>query len=131
MAVLLQFNQVEHITVQQLFETTQIKMDMLVQVLLILLKTKLLVLSNDDSVLGFDNATYSKEEVLPLTNESAGDEFTLYPYSRLTFYSNYKNKKFRVNINVPVKTEMKKDQEKTHKHIEEDRKLVIQVCTIY
>ena len=108
MSVLLAFNETDSWTVGALAEVTKIKMDILKQVIQILLKSKLLVGPTVDG----------------------SDENSIEPSTTVNLFHEYKNKKLRVNINIPMKTEQRQEMEMTHKHIEEDRKLLIQAAIV-
>lgn len=104
MAVLLQYNEQTSWTAQQLSQITGIKMESLIQVLGILLKVKLLQCNETESNLG-------ENSVVDLN-------------------TSFKYKKLRININYPLRNELKQEQEVTHKHIEEDRKILIQAAIV-
>jgi len=101
MAILLLFNEKDKHTYEEIASTTQLNSEALDPSLTILLKAKVL------------NVSPSGEKVGP----------------GATFALNYdfKNKKYRVNLNVGMKSETKQEEAETNKTIEEDRKLLLQV----
>jgi len=103
MAVLLQFNTSLSYTVSEIASNTEIKMDILTQVISTLLKAKILV------------------------KDSNSDDYDVDENTRVNLFLQYKNKKLKININAPIKSEAKFEQQKTHRSIEEDRKHLTQV----
>ncbi|KAF8550830.1 Cullin-domain-containing protein [Imleria badia] len=97
MAVLLQYNKHDTLSLEELVTATAISKDILVQVLSLLVKAKILV--NDET-----------------------DQYDLNP--------NFKSKKIRVNLNQPIKAEVKAESSEVLKTVDEDRKYVIQATIV-
>jgi cullin 1 len=97
MAVLLQYNQNDTMSLQELGNATAVSKDILSQVLAVLVKAKILI--NDET-----------------------DQYDLNP--------NFKSKKIRVNLNLPIKAEVKAESADVLKAVDEDRKYVIQATIV-
>jgi cullin 1 len=110
MAILLLFNENDKNSYEDIVKATQLQGDVLDPALGIFVKAKVLNMTNIDGK--------------PITKEDAEK-----PGPDKTFALNYdfKSKKIRVNLNIAVKSEQKQEVDDTHKTIEEDRKLLMQV----
>ncbi|KAL4073151.1 Cullin [Scleroderma yunnanense] len=97
MAVLLQYNKHDTLSLDELIAATAISKDILTQVLTLLVKAKVLI------------------------NEET-DQYDLNP--------NFKSKKIRVNLNQPIKAEVKAESSEVLKTVDEDRKYVIQATIV-
>ncbi|KAK3940105.1 Cullin-1 [Diplogelasinospora grovesii] len=103
MAILLLFNDKGKNTYEEIASATQLNTESLDPSLSILLKAKVLNVEGGEK--NGPGATYSLNH-------------------------DFKNKKFRVNLNVGMKSETKQEEVETNKTIEEDRKLLLQSAIV-
>ena len=102
MAILLLFNDSDTVTYDEISEGTRIVPETL-----------------DPSI-----GVFVKAKILDVQPEGAK------PQSGTIYTLNYgfRSKKIKINLNIGIKSEQKQEAEDTHKTIEEDRKLLMQVC---
>ena len=107
MAILLLFNEKDRNTYEEIASSTALNAEALDPSLGILLKAKVLLLEGGGGKVG--------------------------PGAVFALNYDFKNKKFRVNLNVGMKSETKQEEAETNKTIEEDRKLLLQVrpCPLF
>ncbi|KAK5074825.1 ubiquitin ligase (cullin) of SCF [Lithohypha guttulata] len=105
MAVLLLFNEQETLDYADIKEYTQLSDDIL-----------------DTAVMG----VFQKARVVTATPEGGKPEAG----TKYTLNRGFKNKKLKVNLNVPIKSEQKTESDETHKTVEEDRKLLLQAVIV-
>ena len=105
MAILLMFNDSETVSYDDIASVTMLQKETLDPSLGIMLKAKVIT---------------AVPEGAPA---QSGTSYTL--------NHGFKNKKMKVNLNVAIKSEQKQEAEDTHKTIEEDRKMLMQVSHIY
>lgn len=101
----------------------------------------ILLLFNDTDVVSYEDAekatALSPEWLDPSLNVfvkakvliPSPDNGKAEPGVTYTLNHGFKSKKVKVNLNIAVKSEQKQEVEDTHKTIEEDRKLLVQVCS--
>jgi cullin 1 len=65
-----------------------------------------------------------KAKVLLVTGETGK------PQSQYALNFDFKSKKVKMNLNVPIKSEVKQETQEVHQNVEDDRKLLIQVINI-
>lgn len=103
MGILMLFNENDVNTHDEILKGTQLNPDVLDSSLAILVKAKVLL-------------------------QSPSGDFK--PNTKFSLNYDFKSKKIRVNLNIAVKSEAKAEADETHKTIEEDRKLLMQVSII-
>lgn len=116
MAILLHYNSSDKWSVNDLAESMKIKIDALIPVLQILVKSNLLQQEGNKASKAKTSTT---SDATAITNDSM-----------ISLFTSYRNRKLRINLNVPVKKDQKAESEATHKTIVEDRKFEIEASIV-
>nr|CDS31863.1 cullin 1 [Hymenolepis microstoma] len=127
MAILMLFNNANCYSLRQIRELTNLEENMLNQILSIFLKARILMVTAGDA--SEEQLRQQQVEESALVNASDAPPI-LTPDVLLTLFFNYNNKRIRVNLNMPVKSEVKQETETTLANVECDRKLSIQACIV-
>lgn len=114
MAVLLQYNNNDTLSLDELATATNVGKDLLTQVLQPLVKSRILISEETDQ---FD----LNPSMFRLVNST---------FSCLPVITDFKSKKIRVNLNQPIKAEVKAESSDVLKTVDEDRKYVIQATIV-
>ena len=115
MAVLLQYNTHDTLSLDELVAATSIPKELMTQILALLVKAKVLVSEETDQYDLYPGA-WSSHPCLSYLLTKLGVGF--------------KSKKIRVNLNQPIKAEVKAESSEVMKTVDEDRKYVIQATIV-
>ena len=128
---MLQYNHNTSFTIQQLQENTQINIGDLQQVLKTLLKIRLLMCDYTRSTSSSSSAAAAAATTASEAGEAEKDsELTLPLDAVCHLFQDYKNKRTRVNINVPLRSVEKRELEATHKSVDYERRYLIEAAII-
>lgn len=122
MLILLLYNHADSYSMEEIAKKTNIEMETLAQIVAVLIKSRLF----------YDSSANSEENAESVSQEGDREliERQLKPESVICLSNSYKNKKLKVNLNVPLRAEIKQEQEKTMKNIEDDRRILIQASIV-
>ena len=130
-AVLLQYNHKTSFTIQELQENTQMTVADLQQVLRTLLKIRLLFCDYTSSSSSSSLSAAATATTVAESDSSEKDSELLLPLDAVChLYQDYRNRKTRVNINVPLRSVEKRELEATHKSVDDERRYLIEAAII-
>lgn len=127
MSVLMLYNSSLVHSVGSIQSQTAIEFPTLLQILHILLKAKVLKV-DDEATSGHSADTLATPSISLIAEDSS--DLRLTTETNLVLYTNYKNKRVRVYLNVPLKGEAKQETEQTLGNVDLDRKLFVQACIV-